>query len=75
VTNQKPPDETRQPALYSVDEVIALSGLGKTKLYEEMRVGRLRSLTVGSRRLIPRDWFEQWVEDLKATHATADDAA
>lgn len=37
---------------YHVDEASEASGVGRSKLYEEIKEGRLRSVKVGGRRLI-----------------------
>lgn len=39
--------------LLSVDEAAEALGIGRSSVYAEMAAGRLRSLTVGRRRLIP----------------------
>lgn len=49
------------PLLLSVIEVCDLVGLGRTRIYEEIRSGRLRSIKVGSRRLIPRAAIDDWI--------------
>jgi excisionase family DNA binding protein len=40
--------------LYSVSELVEVTGLGRTKLYEEMNAGRLSFAKVGTRRLVPQ---------------------
>lgn len=39
--------------LLSLGEAAALLGIGRTRLYAELDAGRLRSLKVGRRRLVP----------------------
>ena len=39
--------------LLSVDEAAASLGLGRSRLYSEITAGRLRTVTVGRRRLVP----------------------
>ena len=39
--------------LLSVDEAGAMLSLGRSKVFEELAAGRLRSIAVGRRRLIP----------------------
>lgn len=39
--------------LLSIDEAAAALGLGRSRLYAEIASGRLRSLRVGRRRLVP----------------------
>ena len=44
----------REPdRLLSVDEAAAMLGLGRSRMYAELGAGRLRSIQVGRRRLIP----------------------
>jgi excisionase family DNA binding protein len=40
--------------LLSVDEASAQLGLGRSKVYGEIGLGHLRSLSVGRRRLVPQ---------------------
>jgi excisionase family DNA binding protein len=46
----RPPEPER---LLSLDEAARLLGIGRTALYRELDTGRLRSVKVGRRRLIP----------------------
>jgi excisionase family DNA binding protein len=39
--------------LLSVDEASTMLGFGRSRLYDEIQGGRLRSITVGRRRLVP----------------------
>lgn len=54
------------PRLLSVTQVCVGTGLGRTKVYDEMRSGRLRSVKVGRRRLVPAVALDEWVEGLVA---------
>lgn len=45
-------------------EVCRLTGLGRTKVNEEMREGRLRARKVGSRTLILAEDLDAWLESL-----------
>lgn len=47
--------------LLSVDEAAALLNLGRTALYGEIMAGRLRSLTVGRRRLVPAESIAEYI--------------
>ena len=53
------PDPPRR--LLSVPEVCASTGLSRDTIYGELRSGRLRSLKVGKRRLIPTEAVDEWV--------------
>jgi excisionase family DNA binding protein len=45
----------RQRLAYSVDEALELVPIGRTKMFELMATGELRTITIGRRRLIPAD--------------------
>jgi len=52
--------------LYTVDEVVALTGLGKSKVYDVIRDGSLLSVKIGASRRIPAEALHQFVADLLA---------
>lgn len=57
----------RESALsFNIDEAAKLTGLGKTRLYQELKSGRLRGVKSGKRTLIPRTALEEWLENLQA---------
>jgi excisionase family DNA binding protein len=47
--------------LLSVEESTKRLGLGRTRLYQEIGSGRLASVRVGRRRLIPEDAIEEFI--------------
>ena len=51
------------PWLLSIKAVCELTGLGRSRLYEELRSGRLASLKVGARRLVPPSALQTWISD------------
>lgn len=51
--------------LYRPEEAAAALGVGRSLIYEEIRLGRLRTVRIGRRRLIPPEYIEQYVELLK----------
>lgn len=54
-THSSPPKKRTQPAdalTYTVGNACALSGLGRTKIFELLRDGTLRRIKVGDRTLI-----------------------
>ena len=55
------------------EEAAALTGLGRTTIYELMRSGELRSINVGRARRIPRVELERWVSE--RMEAADDEAA
>ena len=52
------------PLLLTINQVAAMLNLGRTKTYEIVRSGKIKSVKVGSRRLIPRQDVERFVEDI-----------
>ena len=46
-------DQRAPDRLLSVDEASAALGLGRSRMYLEIQTGRLRSVKVGRRRLVP----------------------
>jgi excisionase family DNA binding protein len=50
--------------LYSIREIIALTGMSKSWLYGQIRAGRLRTVMAGDRRLIPADALAEWIDSL-----------
>jgi excisionase family DNA binding protein len=42
-----------RPRLLRVDEAARLLGIGRSLAYDLIRTGRLRSIKIGSRRLVP----------------------
>jgi excisionase family DNA binding protein len=55
--------------LYSIDEVLETTGLGRTKLFELLANGSVASVRVGTRRLIPVSALDSWIEGLRNEEA------
>ena len=53
-------------ALYRIPEAMRLLSLSRSVIYHQIRAGRLRSVKVGSTRLIPADAIVDYVALLKA---------
>jgi excisionase family DNA binding protein len=51
---------------FTIDEAAAATGLGKTRLYEEMHLGRLKAVKAGRRTLIPAASIDAWLANLPA---------
>lgn len=51
----KPGTKCPVPIAYGIDDAVAVSGIGRTTLYALIGSGRLRSVKVGTRRLIRRE--------------------
>jgi excisionase family DNA binding protein len=49
--------------LLDVDEAATLLSLGRTSVYGELAAGRLRSIRIGRRRLIPGDAVRSYIAD------------
>lgn len=48
--------------LYDIPSAAATMGIGRTRLYAELDAGRLRSVKVGRRRLVPASAIAQRIE-------------
>ena len=46
--------------LYSIAALVKITGLGRTKIYEEIKLRRLQSVKVGKRRLVPASALCTW---------------
>jgi len=52
------------PLLLTINQVAGLLNLGRTKTYEIVRSGKIKSLKVGSRRLVRREDVELYVKQV-----------
>jgi excisionase family DNA binding protein len=55
--------------LYGIPEAAAALGIGRSAVYDELAAGRLRSLKVGRRRLIPAGAVREYIEQAGARAA------
>ena len=62
------------PQLYRVPEAMRLLSLSRSVIYEQIRTGRLKSVTQGRTRLIPASAITEYVSMLQR-EADGDDAA
>ena len=53
------------PRLHRVEAAADVIGVGRSTAYEEIRLGRLRTVRVGRRRLVPSEYIDEYVELLK----------
>jgi hypothetical protein len=53
--------------VYTVEQVMRLAAIGRTKLYEERNAGRLRTVKRGVRTLILHDDLMFWIGTWPAT--------
>ncbi|GAB3569965.1 hypothetical protein GCM10027445_22630 [Amycolatopsis endophytica] len=58
-----------EPILLRVDEAAHLLGIGRTRVYDLIRLGQLRSVKVFDSRRIPRDAIDEYVRSLMAQAA------
>lgn len=54
------------PRLYRIPEAMRLLSISRSTLYEQLRAGRLRSVTQGRTRLIPAEAITAYIELLVA---------
>ncbi|MFB7915236.1 helix-turn-helix domain-containing protein [Streptomyces sp. NPDC056061] len=51
--------------LYRPEEAAVVLRIGRSMVYEEIRLGRLRTVRIGRRRLVPPDYIEEYIGLLK----------
>ncbi|MFS8199101.1 helix-turn-helix domain-containing protein (plasmid) [Streptomyces sp. CWNU-52B] len=51
--------------LYRPEEAAIVLRIGRSMVYEEIRLGRLQTVRIGRRRLVPPEYIAQYVELLK----------
>ena len=66
--------ESADRRLLTVLEVAHALSLSRSLVFEEIRVGRLKSVKLGRARRVPVDYLDQYIELLKAEDATEDAA-
>ena len=55
---------------YSISEVVDLTGISRSKIYEEIRDGKLRAVKSGHRTLILCGDLEDWLTSLPETRGS-----
>ena len=55
------PSEVDRKQLYRIADAMVMLSLGRTAIYEQIRSGRLRSVTQGRARLIPASAITEYV--------------
>ncbi|MGW2349275.1 helix-turn-helix domain-containing protein [Actinacidiphila glaucinigra] len=53
------------PRLHRVEVAAQLLGVKRSTAYEEIRLGRLRTVRIGRRRLVPTEYINEYIELLK----------
>lgn len=62
-------NNTATPLLYKIDDVIPLLNLGRTAVFDLVRLGRLKSVKVGRSRRIPAEWLNEFISTLMTEEA------
>lgn len=57
--------------LLTIEEAAGLLSMGRTKVYEELKSGRMRSVKIGRSRRIARAELERWVDARHDEHEAA----
>ncbi|GGU51520.1 hypothetical protein GCM10010498_05720 [Streptomyces cavourensis] len=57
--------EPAEQLLYRPEEAAKALRIGRSMVYEEIRLGRLQTVRIGRRRLVPPEYIERYVELLK----------
>ncbi|MGW2862496.1 helix-turn-helix domain-containing protein [Streptomyces sp. NPDC001205] len=57
--------ETTDQILYKPEEAASALRVGRSTVYEQIRLGRLRTITIGRRRLVPPEYVAEYIELLK----------
>lgn len=55
------PTQALQPIAVSLNEAASLAGVGRTTLYAALSAGDLKSIKIGTRRLITVDAIRAWL--------------
>ncbi|MGV9242569.1 helix-turn-helix domain-containing protein [Streptomyces sp. NPDC003710] len=57
--------DAAEQLLYRPEEAAKALRIGRSMVYEEIRLGRLQTVRIGRRRLVPAEYIAQYVELLK----------
>ncbi|MEU0702451.1 helix-turn-helix domain-containing protein [Streptomyces bacillaris] len=66
-----PTASTPQRRLHRVEAAAEILGVKRSTAYEEIRLGRLRTVRIGRCRRIPTEYIDDYVELLKREASTA----
>lgn len=53
-----------EKSFYTVAEIIEITGLGRTKIYEEINSNSLKAKKCGTRTLVTAESFREWQHNL-----------
>ncbi|MGW2325693.1 helix-turn-helix domain-containing protein [Streptomyces sp. NPDC001700] len=66
-----PDASTPQRRLFRVEAAAEILDIKRSTAYEQIRLGRLRTVRIGRRRLVPTEYIDEYVELLKAEASAA----
>jgi len=61
-------DSYKDKLSYSIPEAVLATGIKRSKLYQEIREGRLEVRKVGKRTLVTADAIKNWLKALPSSH-------
>jgi len=64
-------ESTNQPLLLSIDEAMRVLAVGETRIKRLVYSGKIDSVKIGRRRLIPYDALQDYTKQLVAEQASA----
>lgn len=59
-----PPVERVTPLAYTIKDAVRLTGMSRSRLYEELKAGHLVAKKAGRSTLIPHESIENWLKNL-----------
>lgn len=58
------PIERVTPLAYTIKDAVKITGMSRSRLYEELKAGNLVAKKMGRRTLIPHESIEAWLNNL-----------
>ena len=62
-------DKSANKLAYGISEAVKATSIGKSRLYEEIRDGKLKTFKIGSRTLIAADDLSNWLDAYKSARS------
>ena len=62
-----PAGQNRLKLAYTISELVSDTGAGRSKIYEEIGAGRLKTRKLGKRTLVLHDDATSWLQSLPAS--------
>jgi excisionase family DNA binding protein len=63
--------DTSPHLAFSIDQLAKAVSIGRTRIYQEIKAGRLRPLKCGRRTLVSAAEAQRWLEELASADAAA----